>query len=408
MKGFWLFNEGNSDTAEMLTPLILFSTPITLWCPSAAVIDDAAQTGRSKIDKYGMLDLVEQGIVRISGRLDWFQNGDNRRRTSAGWRGAVWDDEFDEKLLAILDADRESDAPRVFTLADERGYTVADEEIEKRSEKFEKSIEAYKSGSIATGTRQRIERRIFLMQQNQRLTRLDAEMIAAREIIRDSMNHEEARRQVGADFSVETDPNWLNTVADISERPSFETTPETDITEEDLKSALDFALSISGKETVTDILQIKARSSEKALLQDLICKERNLHRRLAAQVRQGRDTSGLIEDTVGSKLSEVVTSLGTAGVSVAGMMAYAQKNGVSRRDVLKATVGFGLLPIIGNTLERYSAIPEYDYSGPIWPFAFKFGTRHPSRNDIELMINLLQEKGKRKYNSLTHPSSALK
>ena len=387
MKTFWHFNEAGGTDVDMLTPMLLFSSQLTLWAPSKLILEKAHRDGLCPFDADEFLELLRNDCLRITAREDWLVNGDQRR--NSGWEGAVFDREFDGEILKIFTEDHGNEDARVFTAPDARGYSVADEEIETRGRRYLKALPYVRDRRIPTGTFERINRTIACPSKD---WTAELEQRATRELIRDAVNHEDARLNTRSDFSVEVDRDATGVFSDIADRDGAEPSSETDFTLDNICRAIDIAKNLSGNETVEGIVEIKKDAKEKKFLLDLQMSEyKYMKERLKNQISSGHDAITIYEEFFGKKIEGKI--LGPIGLMPATAAIYSiRKKKMHRRDVIFSLLGLGISASIvgGNLLERSSLISERDYTGPRWPFLLRFGDNDPTRQMILDMLKFLE------------------
>ena len=390
MRAFWHFNEASGANGDMLTPLMLFSSQLTLWAPSKSIVQEAYRNDLCPFDACAFLELLRNGCFRIAAREDWIVNGDQRRKSN--WVGATFHKEFDGEILKIFADDHGKKDARVFTAPDERGYAIADEQIEANGIQYQTALSHVRDRKIPKGTLERTSRLVGCQSAN---WTSEMEKRAARELLRDSVNHEDARLYTCSDVSVESDPKTTAVFGDIADRKSMDEeyedeSKQIEFSMDSLLQAIDIAKRLSGAETVDGVIEIKKDCREQKFLWDFLHAERLHLKKLTREIHHGKDFSPLYESVLGKKIEDRIKSI--CGVILFGSALYFQrKRPIDRRRALLALASIGLasMPIAGEVAERNSLVPERDFGGPKWPFVLRFGKSDPTREMIEEMLEFL-------------------
>ncbi len=389
MDVFWHINEGQAKGLALLSPLLLFTRELSVWSPAHAVLEEAFHDKHTNISPSGFLDLVEQGHIKVCGREEWLTNGDHRRNDN--WPGAAWIRDFDGRLLKLFEDDYNGAEKRVSHQPPERGYKVADQIIEVNDVKFEIAKELVEKELVPSGTLDRINRNLIKPDNR---WRSEPELMAARELLRDAVNHEDARSSVRADLTVDFDlfsSAKLGVLAD--RKPANITNLHHQFSLDKLKEVIALAKSLSGRENEISLAKLREDKKERKFLWELLLSEREKRMSLFSQIGRGTPDKDFMSEILGSKIPDnLVQSVGL--VSAAGVAIHAANKGINRRELLFGVAGLGVATFspTRQLLERNSVIPEGDYSGPKWMSVFALGHDSPTRKELDWISNSIVEK----------------
>jgi hypothetical protein len=391
MRTFFHFNEYGEDGPSLLAPLAIFSNQPVLWSPSGKLLQKSYDSGLTGISPDGLIQLVESGFVRIAARADWLVNGDSRRRSS--WELSEYSNEFDGKILRILEEDATKPNPRVVSLGSEQGYQFADQAIEEQGETYQKAKRYVSEDVMPKGTKERVGRAASSRQ----LGESETLTVSIRELIRDAKNHADAAFSLNADISVDDNISVATALADIAGRQPSPSGSSLYIDEDRFKHAIEFAHRISGKEHISGLLAILADERERAQIFELMNSTLPFKAALRSQIVLGKDRGSVFGEIAGEKVGEHISgAVFAGGVALTAYSAapYLYSKRLNRRSFLAglftSAVGIGSnTDKIENSLERLSFIPEADYNGPKWYFLLRCGTLGPARDAIEEHLETL-------------------
>lgn len=372
----------------MLAPVLLFSDRPTLWSPSGRLIDQAFKAGESGISKGGFLELLRNGHVRIAAREFWLT--DVKKRNASDWDLALWDDSFDPVVLRYFEEDqhKSKDDRRVIMALPESGDEQAHDEIGAQSEAFEKAIYYFSQGFAPKGTLERIK--LGLAKPD--LSDDKKRNISAWWMLRDAINHENARADIGADTAVEEDVNAALAFADIAGRPDTAQSTEKAVELDRFKEALLIVSQIAGKETAEGLMAVLENAEQKSLIADIMQSTKHFGKALADQMSRDLRTrptlSGVILGSSSTEEWDNAIGAGIAVVSATSLLCAVWAKKTTRRNFLRTAVvtaaiaGFTKTNLVQEALEAKSFFPASEYAGQKWTFLLKDGLMNPTWEEV--------------------------
>lgn len=154
----FMMSEYVSGPAQIAGMILAGMRPI-IWAPSAFVLDQAFDTGRSILSSRDLLRLVDMGLVRIAARERWLT--DRSFRDKYRWEGAKWVSHFDGQVLKWFQDDSGKPVPRVVCLPPEDGtdWALAQRKRQDHDPEAKRRIESarylLKKGLLPDGLRER-------------------------------------------------------------------------------------------------------------------------------------------------------------------------------------------------------------------------------------------------------------
>jgi hypothetical protein len=208
---FQLVNEFPDTGPRTLGQLLCTSRLTVVWGPVYSQMDAAFKSGQSLLSPEFFLELLERenSPVRVASRAEWLRDKAFRNRlASTGWAGAKWQDGFDDRIRDVLDDDLRKNLPaeskRVVVAPPDSGWERAGEVLSRSNKKTKRQLELIANDpcTLPSGIAQRIER-----------SRENHHPIEA--LLRDVLNHDAARIEVGAQTSF-LDAQYLSLVERIT------------------------------------------------------------------------------------------------------------------------------------------------------------------------------------------------
>lgn len=164
--------------------MIAVSQPLNLWAPTSALL----RSGNCQVSPKEFLEYVEHGYIRVFGREWWLTS--KTKRDAFEYQDAAWNEDFDGKLLRILNEDdgKPLQERRVVIVQAENGKIRAQQLVDENPDHIGYWNNPANQKKIPPGT----------LEAARRTAKGDPE-IFARAVLRDAWNHGEASRDAGAD-----------------------------------------------------------------------------------------------------------------------------------------------------------------------------------------------------------------
>jgi len=224
--------------------LSLFAEQIALWSPSAHILEREFVNGRSILNRNTLLDLVNEGLITVQGREQWFDKSSRNRKFAEG--ELRWHDSFDSELRRIAKADEHAPTPRVFMAPEGSGEKFATEQFELKTTPFKVARRLVTENRIPRNVQMNIELR--------GLEHRDDKVKLLMQIFK---NHEDARIMSESTITCEEEGFPTAEYAEIVDRKATEWGGSaSSFTEEKIRSFIDLAEQIGRIDTKGKFLNL--------------------------------------------------------------------------------------------------------------------------------------------------------
>lgn len=397
---FFHINEYGLDGWRLLPGLIAFSEEVTIWSPSGRMLKRAFDSGATSLSPRDILKAIEAGSVRVVTRENWI---DGKSWRSADlqpdeYEGRLWQDYFDDELLRLARESTHTGKSNVIIVPPEDGYAWADEQIASQSPSYSAAKDLAFTRAVPLGTYERVGRAGYLPAEIDKACRI---------ILRDSKNHSDAKRAVGANISVDMsdEPLWnFNLLADDTPTPLGKA--RRAFSEERVRSVLQLLLELTNQHTIETLSELSKSEKIREEIYDLVCSEEDLRFQLRKEIENGFKSDHSLSEKLGFEpghpwLAVAALLTGFIGVwDAVKTMKRVNHKGMDRRELLRliggatvSSVGFYSSAVAPATYlaRQLDVLPAgIDYSGPVFPFLPALGKDSPTRRQIEQMLEKLK------------------